>query len=942
LQSDFDPSATWNDPGPEDAVSVSGDPPPAERPADAPLPSPVDRILRNSALNLAAQAVNAFCNLAVVFILARSIGKAGLGQYFTLFAAIMAVQLIVEGGLGTMLTYRIAHRPETWRNDVAEAAGLFCGVVTVSALVLLILGALWSVISGEPGLLSQFAAAAAACAAIQVQRFCVGVFRAFERFGRENFARALQGMLFAVLVAAVAASGGAGVTSMVAMLAASHLVASTFLLVSLHLRWRCLRVRWGWAAAKDWVTQAVPLGLGDVVRGLTWQLDTLLLRLLQGATVVGIYSVAYRPLGPLNWISQSVLAAAFPAFSRMAGRRAHELQEAFAHSTRVLWAVSIPIVVAIFVCAEPLVALLAGPQYLEAVYPMRILIWVTALSFLSLQLRFVFTAMGLQHVFARLVFLVFAIEAVLELLLIPRWGYYGACAGTLAGEIAFTGIGLLLCRRLGLGTIPWTAMLRVLAAGLAMGAALWFARTAAWAVLVPAAALAAGLYLLLCLWWGALRTEELGQFTRALRGLVRFGVALAVAGAAFSGSAYAADRRGAPAQDNRGLWMEVSGRKVFLLGANYPWYNGFRGLDLAPLGGAKPVAAVAFWKGRDLQRPPAPIMPGSTGFNAEGIAAQLADMHGIGIHVLRWFLGNDGRAFLRWDAAGSCAGIDPVGLANLDRVLALAEQHHVRLAPCLLDFRFVTGDPHVLYADGTAGESRADVLRDPRKRAQLMERFVAPLVVRYADSKAILYWEIMNEAANAVSGVDPVTGFRFRGGDRFPPACQVSPAEMRAFLNDAYQAIKRADHKHPVMPSGLARPAQLPLVVGQVGADLFGAHYNDDGVSDYGRVQPVREIREHLYRKFRLVLDKPLVMTEGAATMPAHLDYYVTSAFEGGWAGYFPWTYYHLIGRNCLIRYDGVVTSASRAVPAGVEFFRQFNSRHPDELLLEKRTTSPE
>ena len=33
------------------------------------------------------------------------------------------------------------------------------------------------------------------------------------------------------------------------------------------------------------------------------------------------------------------------------------------------------VVVAVFVCAEPIIALLAGPEYLEAAVPMRILIW---------------------------------------------------------------------------------------------------------------------------------------------------------------------------------------------------------------------------------------------------------------------------------------------------------------------------------------------------------------------------------------------------------------------------------------------------------------------------------------------------------------------------------------------------------------------------------------
>src|SRR5205085_8734527 len=108
------------------------------------------------------------------------------------------------------------------------------------------------------------------------------------------------------------------------------------------------------------------LGLGDVVRGLTWQVDTILLRLLQPAAAVGVYSIAYRPLGPLNWVPRAVLTAMFPSFARLAEGDRPGLGRAFAASARLMWLVSLPIAVSIFVGAEPIIAVLAGPQYLEA------------------------------------------------------------------------------------------------------------------------------------------------------------------------------------------------------------------------------------------------------------------------------------------------------------------------------------------------------------------------------------------------------------------------------------------------------------------------------------------------------------------------------------------------------------------------------------------------
>ena len=89
-----------------------------------------------------AQLSNAVCYLVVVVALARALGKEGLGRYYTIFALTVAVQLVVEGGLGTVLTYRIA-APDNWRRLVAEAAGLFAAVTVISAALLLVVGAVW-------------------------------------------------------------------------------------------------------------------------------------------------------------------------------------------------------------------------------------------------------------------------------------------------------------------------------------------------------------------------------------------------------------------------------------------------------------------------------------------------------------------------------------------------------------------------------------------------------------------------------------------------------------------------------------------------------------------------------------------------------------------------------------------------------------------------------
>ena len=234
------------------------------------------------------------------------------------------------------------------------------------------------------------------------------------------------------------------------------------------------------------------------------------------------------------------------------------------------------------------------------------------------------------------------------------------------------------------------------------------------------------------------------------------------------------------------------------------------------------------------------------------------------------------------------------------------------------------------------GQGHAEVIRDSAKRRLLIENFIKPLVKRCASSSAVLYWEIMNEAGNVVQGTDPVTGFTMGGPGKVSNHPNVSVVEMQTFMNEVYDAIKSVDQAHLVMPSGLGRPWQLPLVVGRVKADLFGAHYNDDGNTDYGTVQSVANIKSNLFRKFGLVLDKPLIMTEGTSQMEGHLDYYVRSAFDGGWAGYLAWSYYSLVGSNNFNRYPRIVVSKDGRAGSSVniDFYRMLNRDHESAVRI--------
>jgi O-antigen/teichoic acid export membrane protein len=477
------------------------------------------RVLRNSAFNLAAQGIYALIHLVSIMALARGLGQDGLGAYFKLFALILIGQIFAESGVCTIVTHRIARKPEFLRQTVAGAAGVFTLIIAGSLAFFLILGGVWAWSDQSTGLLMRCLAAGMACAAIQTQRFCASIFYAFELFGFDNLMKILQGLLFCTLVLVFINGLGDGTVEVALwLLAASHVAGALFLVIALEIERPCLAWRLNIALARDWLAEAVPFGAGDVLRCVTLQLDTILLGLLKSDAVVGIYSIANRPLGPLNLLPRAILTAAFPSFVRLASEDRAELGRAFAASIRLLWIVSLPIVVSICVCARTFVLLIAGKEYLDSAAPLRILIWVVSLSFLSFQFRFLFAALGRSRLYIMLVGLVLSLEILVGLILIPSFSYFGACIASLSGELLFTSLGLFVCYRLGIRGIDWRAMACALLAAAAMAGMLWFARDFSLGLLVPAGLLSAGVYFVLCVALGALPWSEVRHFGAALAG----------------------------------------------------------------------------------------------------------------------------------------------------------------------------------------------------------------------------------------------------------------------------------------------------------------------------------------------------------------------------------------------------------------------------------------
>ncbi|MFN8632733.1 MAG: oligosaccharide flippase family protein [Chloroflexota bacterium] len=477
--------------------------------------STAQRVFRNSAFPMAASLFNKVVDLGFAVIMFRVLGAEGVGAYT--FAGVLTTyyDIVVGWGLGTLITRDVAQdRAAAGRylgNGVALRLLLWLGAVAVTALLTGPLGdpldispplalAIWLLVLGLlPSLLSGVVSA---------------LFMAHERMDTPA-AVTVFSTISKVVLGLAALLLGWGYVGLAAVSIVTN-VATLLLLAILYA------VSVGWPrpsidARIVWllVGTSFPLMVNGLLNQLFFKIDVLLLKPLAGDLALGWYSTAYKLIDGLQVIPASFVIALFPLLARYAREDRARLARSTETGLKVLLALAFPIAVGTTLLADPIVLVIAGPGYLpESARALQVLIWYLPISFTNGLLQYVLISVNRQRTLTVAFAVGVAFNVLANLASIPRFGYLGAAAVTVASELVLLAPFLWVARHevgsLALFRVAWRPAIAALVMAVPVGLlAPW---STALAIAVGAAVYAASLLAL-----RAVTAEE----HRELRALLR-------------------------------------------------------------------------------------------------------------------------------------------------------------------------------------------------------------------------------------------------------------------------------------------------------------------------------------------------------------------------------------------------------------------------------------
>lgn len=448
------------------------------------------RLLRNSFFMTGGVLAGGVVLFAVFVLIARYLPVERFGQFVVVLTVASIFQLFADGGIVNVTVRDLVQTA----GDRARLFGSTRALVWMFTLalggVIALVTELWAPDAAVRA--TAWAMGAAALMALHGLLYSA-VVRAHEDMGTVAMANLWHKLLLLALVVA-AIQLDTGVEGVAIAHALANLAQWLFFAVLVRRHYLKAPLRVDLAHWRYLVVEAVPLGLGQVLRRMTTHLGTFLLTALAGVVAVGLYNSAFRVVQMIEIGAVAATGVLLPVFSRLAKGDGAMFSRLYDDAFRIMVVLASAVGGLLMAYGDALVLVIYGAQYAEAGPALRVL--GASLCFLmpSAVMHAVFTAIGRQTMFMKLAVLGVLSSATLGILLIPKFGSLGAAMAATATEIALFIAGALYLRGQGLRARYVGIYLRVLAlTAVLVAAGDW---STAWLRSTPALALACVAFLL--------------------------------------------------------------------------------------------------------------------------------------------------------------------------------------------------------------------------------------------------------------------------------------------------------------------------------------------------------------------------------------------------------------------------------------------------------------
>ncbi len=358
--------------------------------------------------------------LAFVYFtaIARMVGDEWTGKYFVAIAYAMIFSVFIDFGLTPVLIREVAKDRDNAKRYIGAifAAKLLFTAITIVAAVIVLQ------FLGYDGLTRNLIYLALIVVTLDsVHLTLYGILRGYQNLAIES-----KGIIVGQIITV-----GIGITSLlvnpqlewlIIALVAGSLYNIVYSLVKIKKKLGIsLKPVWNNSIIKSLLAIALPFALSGIFVKVYSYIDSIFLSLFISEQSVGWYSVAYKLTYAFQFLPMAFVASLYPAMSSLFVEDRKQLVKVFERSLWYMAIIATPIVFGIWSLADAIIPAFFGSEFLNAILPLEVLVFVLFFIFLDFPVGSLLNAVGKQKIKTAIMGLTMVVNVALNAGLIPQY-----------------------------------------------------------------------------------------------------------------------------------------------------------------------------------------------------------------------------------------------------------------------------------------------------------------------------------------------------------------------------------------------------------------------------------------------------------------------------------------------------------------------------------------
>ena len=398
----------------------------------------INRARRNIFYKILSESTRLLPALLFIYI-ARKLGDEDFGKLSFAYSFAGICFIAADFGLSTILIRNVSRQKELTREYVGNILAL---KIVLSFICISVIG-LFVLFTDYPAdiitLLVIFCGVMFFKALID---FYCAIFNAYERMDIEAFLKGTNHILL-FLSGVTVLLVGYGLFGLANVFLIVYSISSIIGFYIVYVSIVKIRPSFDLRFWKYIFRESLPLALTVIFTVIYFKIDVVMLSLIRGNnSEIGWYSAAMRLVELIGVIPALVVSALFPIVSGLHRESIASLRKVYKTSFRYLVVIALPIAVGTLLLSEHLIYTIYGEGYLKTIPALKILSFALVFIFVNYILMNILVAVDRQMTNAIMAGTCVFVNIVLNMCLIPHYGYLGAGTATVITEIVLFALGL--------------------------------------------------------------------------------------------------------------------------------------------------------------------------------------------------------------------------------------------------------------------------------------------------------------------------------------------------------------------------------------------------------------------------------------------------------------------------------------------------------------------